>query len=218
MESIRQFQASIEAIQHQVSQLNPALCQQEIETLKQAIDRAHAELAKIDRSVDEIALAQLGDVEVDGVPMRAQKLAELVVTGRDKFGWFDDEVSFANAPPLTEAEGRFLREARRSLRSDLAYVQARVPSADDFPGAAAIAELHGVMCRIRAFEAQERDGELLQLTAFTQDVLNAARQLLANVEQAFSLAEELDGVAGGWPMELRLKCRLPSLRIGAASA
>ena len=209
-EGIRQFQASIEAIQHQVSQLNPALCKQEIETLKQSIDRAHAELAKIDRRVDEIALAQLGDVEVDGAPMRAQKLAELVVTGREKFGWFDDEVSFANAPPLTDAEGRVLREARRTLRADLAYVQARVPSADDFPNAAAIAELHGVMCRIREFEAQERDGELLQLTAFTHDVLSAARQMLANVEQAFNLAEELDGIAGGWPMELRLKCRLPS--------
>src|SRR5439155_22812332 len=67
-EGLRQFQAAIEAIQHRVSQLNPALCKQEIETLKQSIDRAHAELAKIDRRVHEIALAQLGDVEVDGAP------------------------------------------------------------------------------------------------------------------------------------------------------
>jgi very-short-patch-repair endonuclease len=209
-EGIRQFQASIEAIQHQVSQLNPALCQQEIETLKQAIDCAHAELAKIDRRVDEIALAQLADVEIDGVPMRAQKLAEMVVDGREKYGWFDDEVTFTNAPPLTEAEGRALREARRSLRADLVYTRAQVPSADDFPRAAAIAELHAVMCRIREFEAQERDGELPSLTAMTREVLDAAQGLLNDVEHACALAEELDGVAGGWPMELRFKCRLPT--------
>lgn len=209
-EGIRQFQASIEAIQHQVSQLNPALCQQEIETLKQAIDRAHAELAKIDRRVDEIALAQLADFEVDGVPMRAQKVAELVVNGCDKYGWFEDEVAFSNAPPLTEAEGRALREARRSLRADLIYARARVPSADDFPSASAISELHAVMCRIREFEAQERDGELLPLIAMTREVLDSARQLLTDVERAFALAEELDGVDDGWPMELRFKCRLPS--------
>jgi very-short-patch-repair endonuclease len=209
-EGIRQFQASIEAIQHQVSQLNPALVGQEIETLKQAIDRAHAELANIDRRIDEIAMAQLGEVEIDEVPMRAQKLAEMVVNGRERYGWFDDELSFANKPPLTEAEGRDLREARRTLHSDLAYVRARVPSAEDFPGAAAIAELHALMCRIREFEAQERDGELLPLTAFSRDVLDLARALLGEVERAFALAEELDAVPGGWPMELRFKCRLPS--------
>ena len=80
-EGIRQFQASIESIQHQVSQLNATMCKQEIETLKQAIDRAHAELANIDRRIDEIALSQLSDIEIDGHPMRAQKLAELVGDG-----------------------------------------------------------------------------------------------------------------------------------------
>ena len=209
-ESIRQFQASIEAIQHQVSQLNPAQCTQEIETLKQAIDRAHAELASIDQRVDEIAQAQLSNVEVDGVPMRAQKLAELVVNGRDKFGWFDDDVGFDAKPPMTLAEGNEVREARRNLRDDLTYVRARVPSAEDFPGAAAIAQLHTVVCRIREFESQERDGQLLQLTAHTAEVLQAARHLLEEVEAAHALAEELDGVTGGWPLELRMKCRLPS--------
>lgn len=209
-EGIRQFQASIESIQHQVSQLNPTLCAQEIETLKQAINRAHAELANIDRRIDAIALAQLGEVEVDGVPMRAQKLAELVVSGRRKFGWFDDEIAFDSKPPLTEAEAGDLRAARRALRADLAYVRARVPSADDFPGAAAIAQLHSVVCRIRDFEAQERGGQLIPLTAVTPEVLQAARQLLADVESAHSLAEELEGVSGGWALELRVKCRLPS--------
>ncbi len=50
-EGVRQFQASIEAIQHQVSQLNPEQTQQEIATLKSAIDRAHHELASIDTRI-----------------------------------------------------------------------------------------------------------------------------------------------------------------------
>ncbi len=37
--------------------------------------------------------------------MRAQKLAELVVNGRDKFGWFDDDVGVDAKPPMTLAEG-----------------------------------------------------------------------------------------------------------------
>jgi len=74
-EGVRQFQAAIEAIQHQVSQLNPEITRREIVTLTGAIDRAHGELVTIDRRVDEIAAAQLADIDVDGVQMRAQKLA-----------------------------------------------------------------------------------------------------------------------------------------------
>ena len=51
-EGVRQFKASIEAIQHQVSQLNEEQTQQEIATLKSAIDRAHHELASIDTRID----------------------------------------------------------------------------------------------------------------------------------------------------------------------
>jgi hypothetical protein len=50
-------------------------------TIMSAIDRAHRELVDLDRRVDEIAAAQLADIDVDGVQMRAQRLAQLVVTG-----------------------------------------------------------------------------------------------------------------------------------------
>jgi len=66
----------------------------------------HSELAAIDRRVDEIALAQLSEVEIDGQPTRAQKLAELVVSGQATHGWFDDPVSLAreHTPPLSAEE------------------------------------------------------------------------------------------------------------------
>jgi hypothetical protein len=105
-EGVRQFQASIETIQHRVSQLNPELTRREIERAQSAIDRAHSELLSIDKRIDEIALHQLSEVEVDGVPMRAQKLAELVVSGNELHGWFDDTISLSpeNAPPFDDSE------------------------------------------------------------------------------------------------------------------
>jgi KaiC/GvpD/RAD55 family RecA-like ATPase len=92
-EGVRQFQASIETIQHRVSQLNPEVTLREIERSQSAIDRAHSELLSIDKRIDEIALHQLSEVEVDGVPMRAQRLAELVLTGNELHGWFDDTIT-----------------------------------------------------------------------------------------------------------------------------
>src|SRR5215469_5698956 len=65
-DGVRQFQGSIEAIQHKVSQINPTLTRQEIEHLRGSIDRAHLELITIDRRIDEIAQQQLSTIEVDG--------------------------------------------------------------------------------------------------------------------------------------------------------
>ena len=183
---MRQFQASIESIQHQVSQLNPELTKQQVQTSMSAIDRAHTELAKLDARVDEIALAQLSDVAVDAVKMRAQKLAELVVAGREQHGWFEDEVTLApeHAPPLSEDEAGQLREVRRKLGADLIYASARIPSADVLPQAKAVATLHQVLSKMKEIEMQIADGELLPLKAITPAVLETARELVLRIDEA----------------------------------
>lgn len=211
-EGVRQFQASIETIQHQVSQLNPEQTRHAIATLESAIDRAHHELASIDARIDEIAIAQLSEVEVDGAPMRAQKLAELVTSGFEQHGWFNDGITLSpeNVPPLTEEEAGKLREARRKVGQDLIYVQANVPSADSLPTTATIIELHEVLSSIRTIEAEVERGDLLDLKATTAEVLIAARDLLELVEEAKILAEELESTDSVWPLDLRIKCRLPS--------
>jgi very-short-patch-repair endonuclease len=207
-ESVRQFQASIEAIQHQVSQLNPELTKQQVQSSMSAIDRAHTELAKLDARVDEIAMEQLSDVSVDGVQMRAQNLAELVIAGRGQYGWFQDEVTLTtgHAPPLSEEEAGQLREARRKLGADLIYVDARIPSVDALPQAKDIAALHQVLSKMKEIETQITSGELLALKAVTPEVLDTARELVLRIEEAATLVEELAAIDGGWPFEVRVKC------------
>jgi very-short-patch-repair endonuclease len=211
-ESLRQFESAINTIQAKVSQLNPELTRQELEHCRSQIDRAHAELAAIDRRVDDIALAQLAEVEIDGQPMRAQKLAELVVTGQAEHGWFDDAVTLApeNAPPLSEDEAGRLREVRRKLGKDLVYVQARIPAADDLLPPAEVAHLHDVLLRMHDIERQVGQGRLLPLKAATPEVLEAARQLLAAIDSARSVLAEIDELGEPWVHQLRLKCRLAS--------
>ncbi len=218
-ESLRQFESAINTIQAQVSQLNPELTRQEIEHRRSQIDRAHAELAAIDRRVDEIALAQLAEVEIDGQPMRAQKLAELVVNGEAEHGWFNDAVTLApeNAPPLDADEAGRLREVRRRLGADLAYVQARVPAADDLLSVGDVAQLHEVLLRMREIENQVGNGTLLPLKAATPEVLDAARKLLAAIDAARTVLAEIDELGEPWAHELRLKCRLASFQAERAA-
>lgn len=207
-DGIRQFQGSIEAIQHKVSQINPELTRQEIERLRGSIDRAHSELITIDRRMDEIAQQQLSAIEVDGVEMRAQKLADLLVSGRDRHGWFDDEITLSplHAPPLSSDEASRLGEARRSLGKDLVYVTSRVPSADSFPSVAAICDLHDVLVKRGSIEEEVRSGQLTPLKANTPEVFEAARALVQLVEEMIALTEELQDVGEPWPFELRKRC------------
>jgi very-short-patch-repair endonuclease len=211
-EGVRQFQASIAAIQHRVSQLNPGLVKGEIDILKGTIDRTHAELSSIDRRIDAIAVTQLSEVQIDGTPMRAQKLAEDIVSGREKYGWFDDALSLSqkHAPPLSEDEAGKLREARRKLGNDLVYVAASIPSADDLPLTATIADLHNVFVKKKDIENEVARGEVLSLKTSSPEILKIAHELLVKIGEAKALAEELESFNEGWPLKLRVNCRLPS--------
>ena len=208
-EGIRQFKASIEAIQHEVSQLDPGQMRQDIARLQAAIGRVHADLIGIDRRINEIAEAQLSNIVLDGVERRAQELAELVVSGEDRFGWFDDfkTLSSEQGPPLSEEEAGVLRTARRTLGKDLVYVQAVVPSADDLLSTDKIALLHDMLSRIKAIETEIATGSLLPLKAMTPNVLQAVRDFVSCLEESIAIAEIFDGVDGGWPEQLRTKCR-----------
>jgi very-short-patch-repair endonuclease len=210
-EGMRQFQNSIESIIHVVSQLNPEVAQAEIDLALSSIEQAHTELAVIDRRVDEIALSQLSDINVDGVQMRAQKMAELVIAGNDRHGWFDDVLTLApeHAPPVTASEVNQGREARRRVASDLVYASARTPSSLALPAAADIGNLHNVLLGMREIEAAEASGGLLALRSATPEVLALARSLLSSVDTAAQLAHELEETGQVWTAHLRGKCRLP---------
>ncbi|MEX3983690.1 AAA domain-containing protein [Paraburkholderia sp. EG287A] len=207
-EGIRQFQASIEAIQHQVSQLNPEFASDEIARLRESIDRTHEELVKIDRRVDEIATQQLANIEIDGAKYRAEQLAELVVSGQAQFNWFDDELSLdaRYVAPLSAEEAARLREDRRALGNDITYAAtAIVPKPDELPPASDIASLHSSLCQMKTLDAATQSGEILPLRAITPEVLAAARALLAQLEAAHAALKALDG-QGEWPHALRRRC------------
>lgn len=210
-EGMRQFQNSIESIIHNVSQLNPDVARAEIEVLLSSIDQAHSELAVIDRRVDEIAMSQLSNISVDGVEMRAQKMAELVIAGNERYGWFDDVLTLSaeHAPPVTATEVAEAREARRKVGADLVYATARTPSSASLLAAADVGNLHNVLVSMREIEAAEASGGLLALRSAAPEVLVDARKLLSLVEAAAQLAQELEETGQVWTAELRSKCRLP---------
>jgi very-short-patch-repair endonuclease len=208
-QGMQQFQASIEAIIHSVSQMNPDVVATQIQADVSAIDRAHTTMQRIDRRIDEIAGTQLSDISVDGVPMRAQKMAELVIEGSKTFSWFDDLLSLApeNAPPLVAEEVSALREARRNLGLDIEYVSAHLPSSATLLTVDDVRRLHTVMVNLADLKDAEENGTLLPLRATTDDLYELASDMLVKVDAALALANEIEETEEKWPFELRRKCR-----------
>jgi very-short-patch-repair endonuclease len=208
-EGMRQFQASIEAIIHNLSQLNPRVAQEEIDRCRQQIETAHGELSRIDSRVNKIASEQLSDIEVDGVVMRAQKIAELVIAGREQHDWFDDVLTLdaQHGPPLDAAEAQALRDARRKLGNDLVYVSARLPSSYALLPPEAVGRLHDALVGITEIDEAEAHGKLRALLSLSPDVLEQARNMLVVMEEATVLVGELESLESPWVFELRRKCR-----------
>ncbi len=206
-EGIRQFQGSIEAIQHQVSQINPSLARGEIERLHQSIDLAHADLVRLDRRVNEIALEQLSQINIDGVLYRAEQLAELIMKGGDQYQWFDDELSLGeeHALPFDDETGKALRQARRQLGADLVYVNANVIDPAQLPTPEDIGKLHAALCQLKHLDQAFDQGGILALKSEDDAVVASARLLDTRLEACLGL---LTGLRNGAENELDWSIRL----------
>jgi len=204
-EGIRQFQGSIEAIQHQVSQIIPEKIQSEIKILKSSADRTHAELQRIDRRIDEIAETQLSEISVDGALMRAQRMAELVVNGKSKYSWFDDSLSLDPkcAPPMSDEEITVLRAARRRLSERLSYVGVDIPKVTALPPVDEVVKLHSVLTALNDLDGDLKAGRLLPLAASTDEVLQLAEKLIIEIESLVRTLKPIEESDGSWALKFR---------------
>ncbi|WP_108645592.1 AAA domain-containing protein [Polynucleobacter rarus] len=211
-QGMAQFEKSISSIQHGVSQIHPQIAREEIDILKNKIDLVHSELIKIDRRVDEIALAQLSDVEVDGQKLRAQKMADLVVSGQDLFGWFRDELTLdqSNAIPIDLDQENRLRDARRFLKNDITYLDVKVPVTESLPTIDEIAKLHETLSKIKELNESESSGKLLPITSSTEEIFEVIRRMLLDLEKAREIALDFETEENSWPFLLRKSLRNPS--------
>ncbi|HOX72160.1 AAA domain-containing protein [Dokdonella sp.] len=211
-EGIRQCQASISAIQHQISQLDEEATEREIRNLQDRINRVHAELYALDRRVDTIARQQLHDIDVDGTLFKAQKLAELVMEGCERHDWFDDTLTLAaeHAPPLSETEAAAMRDARRRLGKDLQYLGLRLPNAGELPPVEKLTYLHDGLVHLGRIENQLNAAPEFALQSSTLEPLGAVELFLKRVDDAVRESAELEGEAPKWGHALRVKCRQPS--------
>jgi hypothetical protein len=170
-EGMRQFQSSIEAIIHNVSHLNPEVVREQIAAAHSGIERAHEELAQIDRRV---ARSGAGAV----VRCRGRRGAH---AGRRR--WPSSlSAKRASMRGSTTRSGSPLSTRHLFLPSSSAHCGRRVAgwvpilsmcshacraSASSL-AAADVGQLHRALSSMRALDDEESSGKLLSLRAATR--------------------------------------------------
>lgn len=202
----RELQNSIDAILQNLTQLKPAIVEEEITRAKNQINLAQGEMASIDRKVNEIARAHYSDIVIDDIAQRPNKMADLVVRGHEQYRWFDDVLSLdeKNAAPLTQDDVISLRTARRKVGEDLVYLYATIPDHAQLPSVQKLTDLHEALGRMRHFEYAEKSGKLWALKLNTDAAVDLIRTLLPRVKSALtvrSLFEE-ESKSSSWMTQL----------------
>ncbi len=204
-EGVRQFQASIQEIQHQISQLNVETSKSQIADAKSRIDRAHHELFEIDRKIDKIAAQQFEEVQINGEKLNASKLADLVLKGADKYSWFDDVLTLRpeNEIPIDDAESMRVRDARRVVGEYISYLNCNIPALNVIPTKDEIINLHQRLVKIGEIERALESEHKIELKSNAPNSIEIVRELLRLCDEAIELADEIENVGKEWPTELR---------------
>lgn len=171
-EGLRQLEVAVRMLANTVSHINPRALERDIVDKETRIQQLREKIARVETELSEWASKQLTPVEKSilgdlGVLTPAE-LAQHVVENRERHAWFPDRLGSEPRfePRFTDADIAAVREARKGLGADLAYLRHALPSPNDFPTAATMSAIHEEI--VSAESLRQRAGqEKVPLIAFS---------------------------------------------------
>lgn len=183
-DGLKQFQESVDIIAERLQRTKRHELAQEISDLDLQIDNLHRALAKIDREVDGIGRSATAPVDLEGEQIEPLKAASEVVAERERSEWLDDiiDVTPEFAPSFSDRDVIALRQARKLLGPDLAYLDVLIPRPDSFPDDDALVSIHRDLSRAETLRRQIAAGELVELIDRSDETIGRVEVLLKGLK------------------------------------
>lgn len=154
-EGFKQLETAVRLLQSIVEALRPSEQARLIEDIEQSILEMRQRLTAIDAEIEQIAAAQLS--QVPGTAYKPADLAKYVAESRERFRWFTDRpTNFASDLNFADEDIAALQSARMELGSRIEHIDAVLPSVNDLPNGAKLAELHDNLNRAEEFAKRHR--------------------------------------------------------------
>jgi hypothetical protein len=133
-DGMRKFEHSIQTIASNVSGMNAARAQTEINALQDKLNQLHSKISNVDRQVAHYAAQHMKNYTFQGREVTPEEMAKLVLAQADEHQWLDDDLPEGDVAMLfREADISTLRQARTRVGKDLVYLGGSVPPVDDSP-------------------------------------------------------------------------------------
>ena len=204
-DGMKQFEHAIHKIASEVQSLDQSGTERIIRQLEDTIDALHAKLARVDRATGDWALKNLGRVRLDDEEIDPQDAAREVVESAGEYEWIPDRLDVGPefAPQFANEDIVALREARRALGPDVAYLGCSLPQLADFPGSKQLLEVHQDLSRFTVLSKGVEDGRVPPLADSSQETLSAAQALVADIELLKQLRDEVIAARRPWTVGIR---------------
>ena len=187
-EGLKQLERAVGLLANTIVQFRPKDLERDIVSGQQQILDLQSKIAKIEDELRQWATKHLNPMRPhDGHPgWLPMELAKAVVAEREAHTWFPDRLAPDAKPQFSDADITTVRQARKQLGKDLAYLDAKLPSLSDLPDTAAVSAIHqDLVSAARLEEAQQVP--LLSLSA--RNALERAQQLADWVSDLWQFLE-----------------------------
>ena len=184
LDGMKQFEHAIHKIASEVQSIDRTATARQIAQLETAIDVLHGRMERLDYDITRWAKANLEPVDLDGERIDPQDAAREVVQGEGQYEWLEDKLDTlaSFAPKLTNEDIIKLREARRVLGQDIAYIESVLPSHGEFPQSRLLLQVHQDLGQFEMLKKKVDAGQVPGLVDSSQQTLEACSALLADIE------------------------------------
>ncbi len=182
-DGLKQFQESVDIIAERLQRTKRYELTREISDLDAQIDNLHRTLAHIDKEVDEIGRSAIAPVDLDGKRFEPLEAAREIVAEPERSTWLED---FIDATPefgarFTDSDVIALRQARKVLGGDLAYLGMIIPRPEELPDDDSMVAVHRDLSRAEELRRQIAAGDLSELIDRGQDTVVRVTRLLTDL-------------------------------------
>ncbi|MGH7848355.1 MAG: AAA domain-containing protein, partial [Candidatus Binatia bacterium] len=199
-EGMKQFEFAIQKIASEVQSLDRHAMARKISQLEETIDALHGKLSRIDVTISEWARKNLERIEIDDAYVDPQDAAREVVDGPGQYEWIPDrlEISAEFTPQISDEDIVRLRQARKTLGEDIAYLGRSLPQIIQFPDSKLLLQVHQDLAQFSTLSNQIESGQIPTLINYTEDTIDAAQKLVNHIEDLRALRREVSDAGRPW--------------------
>ena len=197
-QGVKQLEIAVRLLANIISSTNLNALQRDAKGYEQRVNELKRNINQIDSEIREWSVKQLKPIDetISGTrqPITAMELARMVIDDETNHKWLPDDIGHSSdfEPKFSDSDIAELRETRRILGKDIAYVEKRLPSLQDLPDSLQLTAIHNDLVNAHQLLNNAKTEELPLFSASAVNSIEKAETLLSLLQKVFYVLQSLD--------------------------